>query len=351
MTVESLYCDKDGARLDTLNKFVIRGDGVATNKSSFTWQSKADLASMESEVSELRITNVSSSSLTPNQGTIEKMYTKITGYSNAVSGVNSGTDDYAGDKFYNIEILRGTNYNDKVTMTDLSNWGFTFRSHNGQDSMYGGDGNDVLDFRKTSGSTYGQALEGNTLVGGLGADSFILNEQDMLSTSGSTTTARNFNVYGDKESGLADTPVFQTAGRYGFYTPDSYVDEIQIYAWAGNPSVNSPLVGTQKTLDLNPFTSKIHSVERIDVSRDSVNSSVRLSAALIQGLADNGNSSTIILRLKNQSDTYEIQSVSGVSVTETALATNYDISYKTVTFKSGTGSSAPTIATAYIEYV
>ena len=169
----------------------------------------------------------------------------------------------------------------------------------------------------------------------------------MLSTSGSTTTARNFNVYGDKESGLADTPVFQTAGRYGFYTPDSYVDEIQIYAWAGNPSVNSPLVGTQKTLDLNPFIDKIHSVEKIDVSRDSVNSSVRLSAALIQGLADNGNSSTIILRLKNQSDTYEIQSVSGVNVTETALATNYDISYKTVTFKSG----ATTIATAYIEYV
>jgi hypothetical protein len=188
-------------------------------------------------------------------------------------------------------------------------------------------------------------------VGGLGADSFILNEQDMLSTSGSVTTARNFNVYGDKESGSADSPVFQIASvRNGFYTPDSYVDEIQIYAWAANPSVNSPLVGTQKTLDLMPFINKIHSVEKIDVSRDSVSSSVKLSSALIQGLADNGNNSKIILRLKNGTggDTYAIQSESGVTVTQSTVNTSADISYQTVTFKS---TVSPIVATAYIEYV
>jgi Ca2+-binding RTX toxin-like protein len=343
MSVDSLYCNQAGTRLDTLNKFVIRGDGVPTNKSVITWQSKADLASMESGVSELRITHVSSSSLTPNQGTIDKMYTKITGYnSNTVTGVNSGTDDYAGDKFYNIEILRGTDYNDKVTMTAQSNWGFTFRSNNGQDSMYGGDGNDVLNFRKTSGTTYGQALEGNTLVGGLGADSFILNERDMFNAAG--TIARNFNVYGDRVSGEVDTPVFQlNSNRTGLSNSDSYVDEIQIYATA--PVVS----GTQTTLNLNPFINNIHSVERIDVSRDSVKTKVLLSSALIQGLADNGNNSTIILRLKNQDDIYEIQS--GHFIQETVITQINNIGNKTVTFKDGSGPSANTLATAYIEYV
>lgn len=349
MTVESLYCDKDGNRLATLNNFVIRGDGVNSNKSSTTFMgSSPDSDSMESAVSSLRISRVAYKDQTGTHKSFSPidLFTKITGSSNAVTGVNSGTDDYSGDKFYNIEILRGTDYNDKVTMTDQSNWGFTFVSNNGQDTMVGGDGNDVLNFRKTSGTTYGNALGGNTLVGGLGADSFILNEQDMWNST--ATTVRNFNIYGDKESGPADAPVFRAAAGTGFFTPDSYVDEIQIYAWANNPSTPAPVSGGTKILDLNPFISKIHSVEKIDVSRDTVKSSVKLSAALIQGLADNGNSSTIILRLKNLNDTYTIDTETGVTSQTTALNTsNAEFSYQTVTFNRG----ATTIATAYIEYV
>ena len=351
MTVDSLYCDKDGNRLPTLNKFVIRGDGVPAWDSVYSnLQPKADLSEMESPVSSVRLTYVTSSDLNPTTREIY-FFTKITGQSNTRQGVTQFTDDYMGDQFYNIEILRGTDYDDKVQMTANSNWGFTFVSNNGKDTMIGGDGSDVMDFRKSSNlSNYLNALDGNTLVGGLGADSFILNEIDML-TRDNAPTARNFNVYGDTQSGPVDTPVFQTNGRYGFYTPDSYVDEIQIYAWANNTSVNSPTVSGFKTLDLNPFLNKIHSVERLDISRDGVKSTVKLSVDLIQGLADNGNNSTIILRLKNNEDAFSIDST-GYSVNTTPALTsdptsNASVFFRTVTFKTNT----TTVATAYIEYV
>jgi hypothetical protein len=332
MTVQSYECDTSG-NAKTATPYLVIRTGLPTYSSILSWTTKANIADSESEIGEVKITNMfngTTNSVTP-------MY-KTIGYSNGTPGLTPSTDDYMDDKFYNIENLVGTNYDDKVTMLN-SNWGFRFNSSNGKDSMYGGSGADTLDFRKNATlATYGGALDNNTLVGGFGADTFILNEKDMVN---STNLARNFKVYGD-EIGSYETPIFRTSGlgvSNNFYTPDSYVDEIRLFAQSSGG-----------TIDLTKFIGNIDRVEKIDISQDSLASTFVLTGDLIRGLADNGNNSTIIVRLKSGVDKLDTTALTngGYTIPSTNPRNpSYDIQYETYTFSKNNVVQA----TAYVEYV
>jgi hypothetical protein len=325
------------------------GYSAYNTSSSFTYDSNL---SSESSISKIRYDYGVKGTIT--------IYYKIEGWSNNTSQVTNTTkDDHIGDRFYNIETIGGTDYDDTITMqwktTDSSgnvvdnesNWGITFVSNNGKDTMYGGEGNDTFDFRKnTANANYGAGLEANTMVGGIGADVFILNEKDMLSVNNTTTTARNFMAYGDK-IGMVDTPTFRTINNETF---DSYVDELRIYAWgADNPSSTSTSVGALKVLELDKFINQFDHVEKINLSVDTVASQVNLSVGLIQGFADEADKSKIILKLTNNFDKYVIDNSNN--------AYTYTVSnkYGLVTGVSGESvtfyQSGKTVGIAYIEYV
>ena len=267
-----------------------------------------------------------------------------------------------GDIFSNIETVIGSNYDDVMTVIDGTNasgitggWGMSFSSKFGKDTLIGAGGNDIFDFTKqTFNSTSmredtiaGHNMTSNKGIGGAGGDTFIMNEADMLSVSGTTTTALSFNIWGDAESAVAgaspgarSVPAFQTSPTNNSATYDpvnfSYIDEVRINAWVNNVSSTATTVSGRKTLELIKFINQLDHIEKVDFSQDGVSSTVNLSAALIQGLADNKANSTIILKLKDIQDSV------------TPLATeSFGLGYYTGTGTSTATSTTATTTTSY----
>ncbi len=334
ITVDSFICDASGNAIAPLTKFATKIGYAGYN--TVTTLTKLSVTS-ETSITETKIVNNS------NGQDVTFRY-KIEGKGNPGAGLTTSTDDFVEDKFFNVETVRGTDYNDKVTLGNTSNWGFSFISNNGQDSMTGGDGNDYLDFRKTAGATYGNGLEGNSLVGGYGADTIIVNEADMMD---SNSNARNFKIFGDKDGGTADAPIYSGANGGANYYANFYVDELKIYA--KDASTVTP-GSTVVSMNLFKYINQIDRVEKIDISADSVKTEFFLSVALIQGLADNANNSAIVLKLKKNFDSYKIDTTGGYTLSTSPASPQPQINgsdTQSLIFKSG----ATTVATAYIEYV
>jgi len=321
-----------------------------------------------------------------------------------------GSND-TGDVLVNIETVVGSNLHDYMEVVSEANgtipssspatayeggWGMNFVSKFGKDTLKGANGNDVFDFSKsvhspspltspTVNNTIGLNMDSNTGVGGQGSDTFIMNELDMLSLTDTTTTARNFKIWGDTETSQEGIPggsrvdaVFQASPVGTNVTYDlqnfKYIDEVRLNAWNTNSSYTASDVSGKKTLELFKFVDQLDHIEKIDISQDGVASHINLTAKLIQGLADNKANSTIILKLKIGEDTFTAQTsdanLSGGyftgTGTDTSTATTLNgINNVTMTpvtnsglnsvsyyeFRAGTLSTSTIVAKAFIEYV
>ena len=121
----------------------------------------------------------------------------------------------------------------------------------GVDNLTGGAGNDTLDF-----ATSNTSLVGDSGAGGIGDDIFKIDQSKLVTGNFSTL------------DGGAGNDTLQFSGS------------------------------TSATIDLNSL-SAFNSFEILDVSADSVISSISLSSAGIQGLVDNGNSSVLNIKLSS----------------------------------------------------
>ena len=233
------------------------------------------------------------------------------------AGSLGGTTDALsnGDKLTNIQKVIGTSFADTVNLTGYIN-AFTFQTGNGADSYTGGSGLDTVDLK--TGRTVD--LTGVNIQGGLGDDVVIV---DQARLSGA------FTLSGDGATNNAGS-----------------LDTLQF--WASSAG----------TLDLRTmFTSgtnanKYQFFETLDLSKDTVGSSISISSDWIKALVDAsvGNTATLTIKLSSSlGDTYSIGTVSGESSSTSALAAPAGvISNSLITFSDSGGSA---IAKAYIQYV
>ena len=357
--------------------------GMTASNTTYTFAYGSD-ASRESADTLVNLTNTNNSP--------SAWWLTYKSYGNSLN-TNSNANDY-GDTFKNIETVIGSNNNDVMRVTDGTNttgitggWGMTFFAKYGADSLYGAGGNDTFDFTKqtvSSGGNYtadtlaGHHMTDNLGVGGAGGDVFVMNEVDMLSVSGTTTTSRAFKIWGDAENAsLGSTgitsfdPGFQTSPTTSGATYDlknfKNIDEVRINAWATNPSATATTTSGKKQLELSKFLGQLDHIEKIDISGDGVASNITLSASLIQGLADNKSNSTIILKLSNSTSVGDGVSValtdgayyaSSTATTTTTAATS-NITYSMLGSASGLAKvdyyefklGANVVAKAFVEYV
>ncbi|NBO41384.1 MAG: hypothetical protein EBU92_07640, partial [Betaproteobacteria bacterium] len=357
--------------------------GMTASNTTYTFASAPD-ASRESADTLVNLTNTNNS---PSAWSLT-----YKSFGNSLN-TNSNANDY-GDTFKNIETVIGSNNNDVMRVTDGTNttgitggWGMTFFAKYGADSLYGAGGNDTFDFTKqtvSSGGNYsadtlaGHHMTDNLGVGGAGGDVFVMNEVDMLSVSGTTTTSRAFKIWGDAENAslgpstdISFNPGFQTSPTTNGATYDlknfKNIDEVRINAWATNPSATATTTSGKKQLELSKFLDKLDHIEKIDISGDGVASNITLSASLIQGLADNKSNSTIILKLSNSTtagDTVTVALTDGAyyassTATTTTTAATSNITYSMLGSASGLAKvdyyefklGANVVAKAFVEYV
>jgi Ca2+-binding RTX toxin-like protein len=236
-----------------------------------------------------------------------------------------------GDVLTNIEKIIGSSADDKMTagataMNFDGNGGNdsltggaasdTLTGGSGNDTLSGGDGNNSLDGgvgddKLTTGIGNDTLLGGagnDTLDGGDGADSLQGGDgvDNLTGGAGNDTldfvTGSNTSLVGDSGAGGIGDDTFivdQTKVAGGFQTLDG---------GAGNDTLKFS-GSTSATVDLNSL-SAFNSFEILDVSADSVISSISLSSAGIQGLVDNGNSSVLNIKLSS-TDLVSISTVSG----------------------------------------
>lgn len=181
-----------------------------------------------------------------------------------------------GDILSNFEKVIGSSEGDTIVANDL---GMSLDGKGGNDTLTGGTGSDTL-----------IAGDGNdTLNGGGAADTLDLK-------------TNNTTLAGDNASGGAgdDTIIISQSGLSGAFTIDGGTgsDTLQFYA------------SSNASLDLGSTfaASKFNSINTLDLSLDSQSSAVVLSSASVIGLVDNGNSSSLTLKLTSGADTYSIAS-------------------------------------------
>ena len=247
----------------------------------------------------------------------------ITGINLSFNGTNIvgstfvlGSPDLSnGDKLTNIQKVIGTSNADTVNLTGYIN-AFTFQTGNGADSYTGGSGLDTVDLK--TGRTVD--LTGVNIQGGLGDDVVIV-DQARLSGAGA------FTLSGDGATNNAGSN-----------------DTLQFWASSGGTLNLSTIIASNN--------SKYQFFETLDLSKDTVGSSISISSDWIKALVDAsvGNTATLTIKLSSSlGDTYSIGTVSGESSSTSALAAPAGvISNSLITFSDSGGSA---IAKAYIQYV
>ena len=233
------------------------------------------------------------------------------------AGSLGGTTDALsnGDKLINIQKVIGTSFADTVNLTGYNN-AFTFVTGNGADTYTGGSGLDTVDL-KTGRNT---DLTNVSIQGGLGDDVVIV-DQARLSGAGA------FTLSGD-----------------GTTNNTGSNDTLQFSASSGGTLNLSTIIASNN--------SKYQFFETLDLSKDTVGSSISISSDWIKALVDAsvGNTATLTIKLSSSlGDTYSIGTVSGESSSTSALAAPAGvISNSLITFSDSGGSA---IAKAYIQYV
>ena len=205
---------------------------------------------------------------------------------------------------------------DTVNLTGYTN-AFTFVTGNGADTYTGGSGLDTVDL-KTGRTT---DLSGVNIQGGSGDDVVIV-DQARLSGAGA------FTLSGDALANIGGSN-----------------DTLQLWASsAGTLDLRTMFTGS------NDGNYKFF--ETLDLSKDTVGSSISISSDWIKALVDAsvGNTATLTIKLSSSlGDTYSIGTVSGESSSTSALAAPAGvISNSLITFSDSGGSA---IAKAYIQYV
>jgi Ca2+-binding RTX toxin-like protein len=207
------------------------------------------------------------------------------------------TIDYTGSTAVNLNFLTSTFSGGFAEGDILSNF----------EKVIGSSGNDII-----VANDAGMSLDGkggnDTLTGGTGSDTLIAGDgNDTLNGGGGADTlnlrTNNATLAGDSASGGSgdDTIVIDEAAlSASAFTIDGGTgsDTLQFYA------------SSNASLDLGSTfaASKFNSINTLDLSLDSQSSAVVLSSAGVIGLVDNGNGSSLTLKLTSGADTYSIAS-------------------------------------------
>lgn len=204
---------------------------------------------------------------------------------NLATNINTG--GYAdGDKLFNIQTVVGSAGNDNLT------------GGNGNDILYGGTGNDTINGGNGNDTLFAGAGE-DVINGGAGDDTID------LKTGNSDTTLVNDKIDGgDGNDKLMMDYTKWAADHTGFYaTGGAGTDTLELY-----------MNGGPNTLNLKDLSSLDH-FDKLDLSKDSTATTVKVSVTGIQGLVDNGNSSNLTLVLASgQTDAITIDTSDPLSL-------------------------------------